>query len=80
MAPELDPSEDPVDYIRRLIERGDFDELSEMVKWWRAGKVFGTFFGAIRRWVIASAALLIAWSQLNEAIVRLVRKWLGLVG
>ena len=78
MAPELDPADDPVEFVRRMIERGDFEDLNEMVRFWRAGKTFGVFFGAVRRWVIAAAALLIAWSQLNEAAVKTVRKWLGL--
>lgn len=63
--------------VRRMIDRGDFEELHEMVKYWKAVKSFGVFSGVIRRIVIGAAMLIGAAAVVNEAVREGIKKWLG---
>jgi len=71
------PQEDEIEYIRRMIDRGDLQEIHEMVKFWRSVKVLGAFAGAARRVVIGTAILLTSLALVSESVREGLRKWLG---
>lgn len=77
MKPRPEEVLEEVALVRRMIDRGDFEDLHEMVKFWRAVKSFGIFAGAVRRVVIGAAALLLALATVNESVREGVKKWLG---
>lgn len=72
-----DEADQEVEYIRKMLDHGDFTEIHEMIKYWKALKSFGIFAGAIRRIVIGTAVLLGAVMLLNDTAREGLSKWLG---
>jgi len=77
MKPRPEETVEEIALVRRMIDQGDFEELHEMVRYWRALKSFGVFAGVIRRIVIGAAAFLVALAAVNESVREGVKKWLG---
>lgn len=71
---------DEIAYIKHMIDAGDFTEIHEMIKYWKAVKSFGVFAGMIRRLVIGAAAFIAAISAIAlsfDSAREGVKKWLG---
>ena len=80
MHPSPQEVTDEVAYIKHMIDVGDFDEIHEMIKYWKAVKSLGLAAGLIRRLVIGTAAFLAAVAAIAlsfDSAREGVKKWLG---
>ena len=75
--PRPEEIRDEVAFVKQMIDRGDFQELHEMIKYWKALKSFGVFAGMVRRVIIGAAIILASLAAINESVREGVKKWLG---
>lgn len=72
-----DKIQEEIALVRKMIDRGDFEEIHEMVSYWRSVKSLGALSGMVRRTVIGAAMLIGALALVNDTVRDGVRKWLG---